>query len=189
MRVAILLVASLLGGCASSTVTLLDGEAGAPTGAVAVYGADDGAERGQVTSANTTARVGGRNVKVRTARGGRYADLIARIPYPPQVYVLYFEEGSTQIAETSRPILEALRKVVTADSEVQVTGHTDTTGAADFNDRLSYQRALEVRAALIRNGLPVESARVVGRGERELRVQTGDEVAEPANRRVEVILR
>jgi outer membrane protein OmpA-like peptidoglycan-associated protein len=35
----------------------------------------------------------------------------------------------------------------------------------------------------------VENARVTGRGERELRVHTADGVDEPANRRVEVILR
>lgn len=186
---ALLAAAGLLTGCATSTVTLLEDEAGGPTGAVAVYDKDTGAEQGQLTGANTTARVGGGTVRIRPARGARYADLMVRMPYAPRTYVLYFYEGTSQITEESKPVLEALRKVVTADSEVQITGHTDTVGETDFNDRLSHERAVEVRAALVKDGLPVDNSRVVGRGERELRVPTADNVSEPANRRVEVILR
>ena len=74
-------------------------------------------------------------------------------------------------------------------SEVQITGHTDTVGSDDSNDRLSYERAVEIRAELVKQGLPVAAAKVTGRGERELLVQTADGVSEQANRRVEVILR
>lgn len=185
---ALLLTAGLLSGCATSTVTLLDGETGSATGAVAVYDADSGAEQGQLAEANTMARVGGRTVKARPARG-RYAELMSWMPYPPQSYLLYFYEGTAQITEESKPVLDALRRVVTADTEVLITGHTDTVGEADFNDRLSYERAVEVRAALVRDGLPVDNARVAGRGERELRVPTADNVSEAANRRVEIVLR
>ncbi|RAK67500.1 OmpA family protein [Phenylobacterium kunshanense] len=181
--------AGLLSGCATSTVTLLNDEAGGPTGAVAVYDQDTGAEQGQLTAANTMARVGGKTVTVRPARGDRYADLMSRMPYPPRAYVLYFYEGTVQITEESKPVLEALRRAVTAETDVQIIGHTDTVGETEFNDKLSYDRAVEVRAALVKDGLPVENSRVVGRGERELRVPTADNVSESGNRRVEVILR
>lgn len=181
--------ASMLSGCATSTVTLLGDEANGPTGAVAVYDQDTGAEQGQLTSANTMARTGGKTLRVRPARGDRYADLIAWMPHPPRTYVLYFNEGTVQLTDDSRPVLEALRQVVTAETDVQITGHTDTVGETEFNDKLSYDRAVEVRAALVKDGLPVENSRVVGRGERELRVPTADNVSEPGNRRVEVILR
>jgi len=72
---------------------------------------------------------------------------------------------------------------------VQITGHTDTIGDGLSNDRLSLERATQVRSALVAQGLPVSNAKVTGRGERELKVQTPDNVNEAANRRVEVIIR
>ena len=98
-------------------------------------------------------------------------------------------EGTTQLTPDSQPTLDALRKVVTPTSDVQITGHTDTTGDAASNDKLSLDRAIQVRAALVEQGLPVANAKVTGRGERDLRVPTGQGVSEPANRRVEVIIR
>ncbi len=62
-------------------------------------------------------------------------------------------------------------------------------GDAASNDKLSLDRAIEVRAALVQDGLPVANARVTGRGEREPRVPTPDDINEPLNRRVEVIVR
>jgi len=55
--------------------------------------------------------------------------------------------------------------------------------------RLFNNAEAEIRTALVRQGLPVANAKVTGRGERELRVPTADGVAEPRNRRVEVIIR
>lgn len=184
-----LAAAGLLAGCASSTVTLMSDETVGTSGAVAVLDKDSASEVGQLDKAGTMAKVGGKSVRVRAARTGRYADLMARMPWAPRTYVLYFHEGTAQITEESKPVLEALRKVVTADSDVIITGHTDTVGESEFNDKLSLERAAEVRAALVRDGLPVDAARLAGRGERELRVPTADNVSEAANRRVEVILR
>ena len=70
-----------------------------------------------------------------------------------------------------------------------VTGHTDTVGSDDDNDRLSNDRANEILNALIAAGLPREVLTAVGRGERDLLVPTADGVANAANRRVEVIVR
>ena len=86
------------------------------------------------------------------------------------------------------PVL-ALRAIVTPTSDVQITGHTDTTGDAASNDKLSLARATEIRTALVADGLPVANARVTGRGERQLLVPTGPGVSEARNRRVEVIVR
>jgi OOP family OmpA-OmpF porin len=128
-------------------------------------------------------------VKARPAKQGFWTNLMAWSPFAPRAYVMYFVEGSTDLTPESLPILEALRQAAKPDDEVQITGHTDTTGADEVNDKLSFERAVEIRAALVKQGLPFENAKVVGRGERELRVPTDDNVAEPANRRVEVILR
>lgn len=73
--------------------------------------------------------------------------------------------------------------------EVVVIGHTDRVGAVEYNDRLSLTRAATVRAALISAGIEAAQIDTAGRGEREPTVPTADEVAEPRNRRVEIMVR
>ena len=193
MRVllAVAAAAVFLSGCAttSSNVTLLPDEGKQTSGAVAVLNAKSEAEVGQLTTANTRARVGGKKVKAKAYKAGFWSDLLGRVPYQPRTYVLYFVEGTTTLDAGSEPILDALRNEVGPVSEVQITGHTDTVGTDESNDKLSYERAVEIRAELVKRGLPVESARVTGRGEREMLVLTPDGVSEAGNRRVEVILR
>ena len=74
-------------------------------------------------------------------------------------------------------------------SEVMVIGHTDTVGGLEANDKLSLRRAEAVRDILVAAGVPGEKIELAGRGERETLVKTGDEVAEPRNRRVEISVR
>ena len=68
-------------------------------------------------------------------------------------------------------------------------GHTDTVGADTFNDRLSLARAQRMRELIVGMGIPSERIEAAGRGKRELLVPTGDNVAEPRNRRVEINVR
>jgi hypothetical protein len=182
-------VAALISGCATSSVALLSDEGVATSGAVGVFDGKTETEIGALKAPNTVARLGGRSLKILSLADGAYGDLLSRVPYAPRPYVLYFLEGSTDLDPASLPILEALRKEVTAGSEVQITGHTDTVGSSESNDVLSRDRAVEIRAALVKQGLPVSAARATGRGERELRIPTADGVSERGNRRVEVILR
>lgn len=173
----------------TSDVTLLPDEGKTTSGAVAVLDARTEAEIGQLATANTRAKVGGKKIRAKAYKNGFWADLLGRVPYGPRTYVLYFTEGTATLDEGSRPILDALRKEVNDTSEVQITGHTDTVGGEEGNDKLSYERAVEIRAELVKQGLPVQAAKVTGRGERELLVATPDGVSEQANRRVEVIIR
>ena len=184
--VVVAVAAAALAGCATSRVSLYP-DAEGTTGAVAVLDPKSETEVGAVTQPNTRAKVGGKAVKA--ARPVRANGLMAWLPAPPRVYLLYFIEGTTELTPESLPTLEALRQAVTGTSEVQITGHTDTVGTSELNDGLSRDRATEIRAALVKRGLPLENAKVVGRGERELRIKTADEVSELGNRRVEVILR
>ena len=100
-------------------------------------------------------------------------------------------QGTTQITEASRPTLDAIRKEVAArpGAVVDVVGHTDTVGSEQDNDVLSQQRAAEVVRALVAEGFPQDLLSAVGRGERELLVKTGDNIANEENRRVEVVVR
>lgn len=188
MRLLIALgAAAALAGCATSKVSLYPDADGA-TGAVAVFDAKSEAEVGALTQPNTWAKVGGKKVKAQPVKAD-HAALLAWMPPPPRSYLLYFIQGTTDITPESEPTMAALRAAITSSSEVQITGHTDTVGTSELNDGLSRDRATEVRAALVKRGLPVENAKVTGRGEREPRIKTADGVDEAGNRRVEVILR
>ncbi|HTO85356.1 MAG TPA: OmpA family protein [Methylomirabilota bacterium] len=181
----------VLAGCASERVVLLPAEtAVGPAGAVAVLDPATGAERGQLTEANTQARLNAGAVRP-SATNANYDALLSAMPPPVQVFTLYFNEGTTDLTPQSAPTLEQLRSAIAAApaADVQITGYTDTTGDPDSNDKLSLDRATGVRAALVQDGLPVANARVTGRGQRDLKVPTGPGVSEPANRRVEVIVR
>ena len=120
-----------------------------------------------------------------------FAEALAAQP-PKQIsFILYFEEGSTEILESSKSTLAELFEEVSKRKavEVQVTGHTDTVGSQADNDRLSKERMQAIKDWIIKRGLPATFIRAVGRGERDLLIKTPDNFPEPRNRRVEVIVR
>ena len=73
--------------------------------------------------------------------------------------------------------------------DIVIVGHTDSVGTDTFNDALALRRAETVRAMLIGRGLSPAGIAAVGRGKREPLVPTADGIAEPRNRRVEIVVR
>ena len=112
-------------------------------------------------------------------------------PTPPVKFTLYFLEGTNELTPESKKELDGVfaeiknRKV----PDVVVIGHTDSVGSQESNDRLAESRARNMKAELERLGIDPESIKASGRGERELKVKTADEVAEALNRRVEIQVR
>jgi outer membrane protein OmpA-like peptidoglycan-associated protein len=119
------------------------------------------------------------------------AALLTGLPPPAKSFLLYFEQGTTTLTSQSSTVLPALRQEIAARSgaEVEVIGHTDTVGSEEDNDRLSTKRAEEVLAWLASQGFDPSMMSAIGRGERQLMQPTLDNVDNPANRRVEVIVR
>jgi outer membrane protein OmpA-like peptidoglycan-associated protein len=120
-----------------------------------------------------------------------FAATLQSLPPRPATFLLYFVVGSDELTEESKAelpkVLAALRDRPVPD--VLVVGHTDTVGEMLGNDRLSAQRAERMKGHLVEIGIPADRIRVAGRGERELLVRTADNVDEPRNRRVEIIVR
>ena len=114
---------------------------------------------------------------------------VATAPPPPPIYLVFFDWNSAVVAPGGREIIGQAANAYRAGSPVtlQVTGFTDTSGSADFNQRLSVRRANAVAAVLAQDGVPPSSMVVTGRGENDLRVPTPDGVREPQNRRVEIV--
>ncbi len=73
-------------------------------------------------------------------------------------------------------------------AQITATGHTDTSGTEAYNMALSLRRANAVKNALVQEGVPAQAISVVGRGEANPLVPTGDGVREPQNRRVEIVI-
>jgi outer membrane protein OmpA-like peptidoglycan-associated protein len=113
------------------------------------------------------------------------------MPPPVQRYTVYFEAGGTVLTASSQVAMNDALNAALARSggEIVVTGHTDTVGTLAHNDELSRQRAEQVRQLFLARNFPPERVEAVGRGKRELAVKTGDEVAEPLNRRVTIEVR
>jgi len=181
----------LLAGCAAPSALLLAGEDGHPTGALAVLGKNGGEQL--LDKPLAAARMSRQHTTLKTMKTVKpaYQRLIATLPPPSKSFTLYFIEDTTTITPASREVLEQMRAEVARrpGAEVQVTGHTDTLGSEDYNDRLSLQRAREIVEFLVSQGFPRDALSAVGRGERDLAVQTGEGVANAQNRRVEVIVR
>lgn len=191
MRFAAILAPVLLGGCATSSVTLLPDEGGGQ-GAVAVLETRGRAQESVIDQGNSRTRLGGRTVSARSARlSTRDQQLLGNLPPPPVSFMLYFDEGTTQVIPTSRPQLDALLAEASRRPgvEVQISGHTDRKGSDEDNDRLSEERARAVLEQLVQAGIPRDQLVAVGRGERDPRVPTEDGVDEIANRRVEIVVR
>ena len=121
----------------------------------------------------------------------RWGAVLATLPGPGTVYTLYFAPGATTLTPASDTTVQTLLTDIAqrAACEVEITGHTDTVGDLEANDRLALARAETVRALLVQAGMAAPFVRVVGRGERAPAVPTPDETAEPANRRVMVTVR
>ena len=72
---------------------------------------------------------------------------------------------------------------------INIVGHTDTAGPADYNQALSIRRANVVVEALVQMGARRAALHASGVGESDLAVQTGDGVREARNRRTVIGLR
>jgi outer membrane protein OmpA-like peptidoglycan-associated protein len=116
---------------------------------------------------------------------------LAAQPAGAQSFVLYFVEGKDDFTDESKRLVEQMLEEVARRPvpDVLVVGHTDAVGTDQVNDALGQRRAETVRNALIARGIPPSDIRAISRGKRALAVPTPDGVAEPRNRRVEIIVR
>ena len=100
-----------------------------------------------------------------------------------------FKFDSAQITPESASTLSTLAQALNSNELSQLTfmieGHTDGKGTADYNLRLSQQRAAAVQSFLIQAGVDTKRLQSLGKGDTEL-VNAQDRFA-AENRRVKVI--
>ncbi|MDB5848667.1 MAG: hypothetical protein JWP29_2419 [Rhodoferax sp.] len=196
----------------TAAVALLAGCAAPPRVEVVLLPQEDGSSSAvQVTSGAATQKLAhpyqrfvattGQRPKVDDADPAQIAQAYKPIfdvrPPKPQRFVVYFNRAEAGLTAESQAsfihIFESAAQHPGAD--IIVTGHTDTVGDVQSNDQLSLQRAELVRTMLMQSQLfvmhqvPLQRIEVVGRGKRSLAIPTADDVDEPRNRRVEILLR
>lgn len=112
---------------------------------------------------------------------------------PPALvhYILYFQKDSTDLTDESNRILDnvlaSIQKIYPA--EISIVGHTDRMGTRERNFRLGLDRASQIKRLLTMRGIDERIIAITSHGEDDPLIKTNDEVAEPKNRRVEIVIR
>ena len=101
-----------------------------------------------------------------------------------------FATGETELQPDARSNLEDVVELLQTepDKRIRIEGHTDSTGPANVNMRISQQRAEAVRDQLVAMGIAADRIRAVGMGEDFPIASNEDADGRSRNRRVDVIL-
>jgi outer membrane protein OmpA-like peptidoglycan-associated protein len=100
---------------------------------------------------------------------------------------LFFGFGSASLTAAAEAVIaDVVAALGGSGRAVSVVGHTDTVGSLEFNQRLSEQRATAVANRMVQLGVPSGSITTAGRSWLEPAVDTGPNVREQLNRRVEI---
>jgi outer membrane protein OmpA-like peptidoglycan-associated protein len=114
---------------------------------------------------------------------------------PPQVaartYLVFFDWDSAALTPRARDIIaEAVRNSAHVTyTRIDVSGHADRTGSAQYNQTLSVRRAEVVASELERWGVPKAAIAIRGFGDTRPLVPTAYGVRQAENRRVEIVYR
>ena len=109
-------------------------------------------------------------------------------PQIPREFIVFFGHNqadlTTEALEVVRQASEAAKQF--GNAQISLVGHADRSGSNAYNDALSLKRAVNVKAALVKNGIADTAISVTAKGEEDPLVPTADGVREPQNRRVHI---
>ena len=192
LRIALVVPAAWLAACAvEERVILLPEANGGPTSlAVRQGGHDVVLDHGYAAADLTLADPWRYEASADEVRK-TFGDALAAQPMRAAHFTLYFNEASDDLTQDSRQALE--RMFTDLDKrpvrDIVIIGHTDAVGSDQYNDALAKKRADAVKAMLVARGVAQDDVVAIGRGKRDLLIPTPDGIAEPRNRRVEIVVR
>src|ERR1700730_10167698 len=101
-----------------------------------------------------------------------------------------FDTGKYTLRPPAREALAKLSGIVLAypGLKLQVEGHTDSTGTAAINHKISEQRAMTVRDYLVQQGVDMNSITAAGLGQDMALADNSTAAGRQKNRRVEIIV-
>lgn len=120
-----------------------------------------------------------------------FGSALAVTPTAEVSFTLYFLSDSTTMDAQSQALVPEIFRAIQErhSTDIEVIGHTDTTGTSESNQVLGMKRAQAVAETLRSMGMDTTNLSVASHGDSDLLVQTPRGVPEPKNRRVEVIVR
>jgi len=103
---------------------------------------------------------------------------------------ILFSTGKYQLSQNAQLALAKMSGVIAAHPglKLKIEGYTDSTGSPQFNLKLSGQRADEVRAFLISQGLSPDSVTSIGMGASDPVASNDTSAGRQQNRRVEIVV-
>lgn len=143
--------------------------------------------RGLVIVPTTPTETGNETATIAPATATAAAQEYSAVEKEDQVNVqIAFDFDSAALRPDQKPKLDTLCEVMkSVDVAVfQIVGHTDSSGAADYNERLSLLRAEEVKRHLV-NDCGIEAARLEAIGLGEAAPYDAGNPRADVNRRVE----
>ena len=101
-----------------------------------------------------------------------------------------FDTGKYTLKEAAREKLAKISGIIVSHPglNLQVEGHTDSTGSDELNQRLSEQRASTVREYLIGQGIQANTVTAVGFGKNDPIASNDTPSGRQLNRRVEMVI-
>ena len=184
-----------LSGCAAKTTIVLlpdpDGKVGHVTVSTDVGSADISQAREATTVKGRESLPTPPKILSSEAINADFSRVLTMLPEPPVHFILYFAGGSTNLTAESRQTLPAILESINSrkSQHISVIGHSDTVGKKQYNLQLSRERAAAIRRLLIQQGVASTFITSTSHGEENPLVKTADNVSEPKNRRVEVVVR
>jgi outer membrane protein OmpA-like peptidoglycan-associated protein len=120
-----------------------------------------------------------------------FAEALAARPVPPAKFILYFLSDSTELTDASKAVLPQIIQTIQerGSTDIVISGHTDTVGTREYNYKVSLDRAKAIYDILVASGAVPANITVTSHGEGNPLIKTADNVSEPRNRRVEVVIR
>lgn len=202
----LLIAATLLPGCSSfsnlANGTLIGGGAGAAVGAglgAAIgdgKGAAIGALVGTAVGAGAGAIIGNKMDKkaeelkaLENAQVETITDVngLAAVKVTFASGILFPTNGTTLNASSKRELAEFANKMKDMqDTDITIYGHTDNTGTAEVNERISAQRANAVSSYLQSCGMAAKRMKAAGKSYNEPVADNGTVEGRARNRRVEI---
>lgn len=101
---------------------------------------------------------------------------------------IYFDTGSQSLSEQSQKKLDEIIQAVNREKDIGilVQGHSDNSGNAQMNDKISRERAVVVTKYLISHGIPKDIIRVESYGNSDPITSNDTLEGKSKNRRVEL---
>jgi len=191
----LLILLLTIAGCAKKTTVILLPD---PDGTVGHIVVSNDAGTVEINKAGETATIAGHESRptspgILSAReiDEKYGTILSVLPAPPKHFILYFHKDSTRLTDASRKILKTVRRLIEEENsrDISVIGHSDTAGNRKYNLLLSSRRAEAIADLLEKNGIQRSWIKTTSHGEENPLIKTADNVSEPRNRRVEVVVR